>query len=392
MGHGACIFGELRGAQHAYVFDTFDGAGRRVGAQVHAEFLVAEDRQAFFQAQLEPVAAGDAVAAPVMEVFVAHHTFDVGKVHVRGSGLAGQHELGVEDVQALVLHRAHVEVAGGDDHETFQVQRQAEAGFVPGHRRHQRIHRMFGLIEVTRAHVDLQQVLLAVACGDALLACHQLAGHEGEQVGGFFVRIHPLGEVAAIFEVTAVHQVAVAQQHWVLGLVGAQCDGVAGHHVRAVQEVGDTAETLGFTLGEERVVADVQAHQLGVFSRAAGGEDFEVERAFFCRRQVVQHQLAAVELERCALAVDQHACQVQLVAVQAQGLNGHIRVAAQRHLVEDAGFCRVEVEAELDRVDPERRGGVVRTVDHRGLSFTHEQHGGSPKSSIARVRCSRARR
>jgi hypothetical protein len=81
-----------------------------LGAQVHAEFLVAEDRQAFLERQLEPVTAGDAVAGPVVEVLVADHRLDVGEVGVGGGGAVGQHVLRVEDVQALVLHRAHVEV------------------------------------------------------------------------------------------------------------------------------------------------------------------------------------------------------------------------------------------------------------------------------------------
>ena len=50
---------------------------------------------------------------------MAHHRLDIGEIGVCGGGLVGQHVLGVEDVQALVFHRAHVEVAGGDDHETF---------------------------------------------------------------------------------------------------------------------------------------------------------------------------------------------------------------------------------------------------------------------------------
>src|SRR4030095_12392663 len=76
-------------------------------------------------------------------------------------GVVGQDVLRVEDVQALVLHRAHVEVAGGDDHEALQVQRQAEARLVPGHRGHQRVHRVLGLVQVAGAHVHLQQVFLA---------------------------------------------------------------------------------------------------------------------------------------------------------------------------------------------------------------------------------------
>ena len=35
--------------------------------------LVAVDREPLLEGELEPVAAGDAVAAPVVEVFVPHH-------------------------------------------------------------------------------------------------------------------------------------------------------------------------------------------------------------------------------------------------------------------------------------------------------------------------------
>ena len=383
VGHGACIFGELGGAQHAHVFDALDGLGRRVAAQVQAEFLVAEDGQAFFQAQLEPVAASDAVAAPVVEVLVAHHRLDIGEIGVCGGGLVGQHVLGVEDVQALVFHRAHVEVAGGDDHETLQVQRQVKAGFVPGNRGHQRMHGVLGLVEVAGAHKYLQQVVFAVARGDALLAAHQLAGHQRKQVAGLAERVFPLGKVAAIVQGALVHQVAVAQQHRVLGPVGAQYHGVSGHHIRAVQEVGDAAKALGLALGEKGVVADEQAHQLGVLDGRAGGEDLQIKRTVVDAGQVLQHQLAAFDLEGGALAVDQHARQVQLFAVQAQRLGGHVGVAAHAHLVEHAGLGRVQVKAQLHRVDPESRRGVIGPVDGCRLSFT--VHGGSPKNSIAKV-------
>ena len=383
VGHGACVFGELGGAQHAHVFDALDGAGRGAARQVHAEFLVTEDGETFLQAQLEPVAAGHAVARPVVEVLVAHHAFDVGEVGIGGGGFAGQNVLRVEDVQALVLHGTHVEVAGSDDHEALQVQRQAKAGFVPCNARHQRVHGVLGLAQIAGAHIHLQQVVGARAGADFLLARHQLARHQGEQVAGLLVRVHPLGKVAAVFQVAAVHQVAVAQQHGVLRLVGPQRHAVAGHHIRAVQEVGDAAETLGLALGEERIVAHVQAHELGVLGWCAGGEDFERERvsAF---GQVFQHQLAAVHLERGALAVDQHAGQVQVFAVQAQRLRGHVGVAAQRHAVEHTGLGGVQVERELDAVDPIGGGGVVFAADgyRRGLSifFRQLQHGCSPES------------
>ena len=215
VGHGAGVFRELGGAQHAHVFNAFHSAGRGAARHVHAEFLVAEHRQAFFQAELEPVAAGNAVARPVVEVLVPHHRLDVGKVGVGGGGRVGQHVLGVEDVEAFVLHGPHVEVAGGHNHEALQVQRQAKAGFVPGHAGHEGVHGVFGLVQVARAHVHLQQVFGAAARDNALLALHQQARHQRKQVAGLFVRVHPLGKVAALVaraaQGAAVHQVAVAQ-------------------------------------------------------------------------------------------------------------------------------------------------------------------------------------
>ena len=60
----------------------------------------------------------------------------------------------------------------------------------------------------------------------------------------------------------------------------------------------------------------------------------------------------------------QHARQVQVFAIQPQRLRGHVRVAAQAHLVEHPGLGRVEVETEIDGVDPERGRGVVFATDH----------------------------
>ena len=114
------------------------------------------------------------------------------RVVVVGRGRrVGQHVLGVEDVQALVLHRAHVEVADGDDHEALEVERQAEARLVPDHRGDQRVHRVLGLVEVAAAHVDLQQVVLAGARADALLARHQVGGDQREQVARLRERVVP---------------------------------------------------------------------------------------------------------------------------------------------------------------------------------------------------------
>ena len=387
VGHGARVFGELGGAQHPHVLDALDRARRRIGTQVHAELLVAKDGQTFFERELEPVAAGDAVAAPVVEILVAHHRFDVGEIGVGGGGAVGQHVFGVEDVEALVLHRAHVEVAGGDDHETLQIERQAKTRFVPSHAGHERVHRVFGFVHVAGAHKHLQQVFGAAAADDALLARHQLAGHQRKQVAGLFVRVDPLGEVAATVQIALFHQVAVAQQHRIGRFVGAQGDAVARHHVRAVQEIGDAAKALGFTLREEGALAHIQTHELGVALWNAGGEDFQVE-GLVAFGQVFQHQGFAVHLERAARAIDQHPRQIQIGAIQAQRLQRRSRVAAQTHFVEHPGFGWVQIEGEVHRVDQVGGRGVVLAANGGGgLSFTHGQ---IPCLSDASIKASRS--
>ena len=235
---------------------------------------------------------------------------------VGGGGGAGQHELGVEEVQALVLHRAHVVVLDRDDHEALEVQRQAEARLVPDHRGDQRVHRVLGLAQVAAAHADLQQVVAAGAGADVLLARDEVGGDEGEQVARLRERVVPLGEVAAVVELALFEQVAVAQQHRVGRLVGAQRDGVDRHHVGPVEEVGDAAKALGLALREEAAAAHVQARQRGVLVRRAGVAD--VEREVLAVGRVVDDQLPALLAERHALAVGLHAQQGQVLAVQAQ--------------------------------------------------------------------------
>ena len=172
------------------------------------------------------------------------------------------------------------------------------------------------------------------------------------------MRVYPFGKVPAIVQRTLLDQVTVGQQHRKLGLVGAQGDGVHGHHIGAVQKVSDTPETLGLTLREKRVLADIQAHQLGVFGGAAGGENLQLE----CIGQVTEHQLVALHLEGRALTVDQNPCQVQLFTIELEGLHWHVRVTAQLHFIEHARLGGVEVKTQVNRVNPVGGRAVVGAV------------------------------
>ena len=182
MGHRTGVLGELMGAEDAHVVDPLHPPRLHVGG----EFLVAEDGEPLLEGELEPVAAGDPVAGPVVEVFVADHLLDGLEVVVGGGLRACQHVAGVEDVQPLVLHGPHVEVVHGHDHVQVQIVLPAERLLVPAHGLFQGAQGMAAFVPVLLLHIDAQGHLPAGAGGEAVLDADQVTGHQGEQVAGLW--------------------------------------------------------------------------------------------------------------------------------------------------------------------------------------------------------------
>ena len=227
---------------------------------------------------------------------------------------------------------------------------------------------MIGLVEVAAAHVDLQQVVATGARADALLACDEVGGHQGEQVAGFGERVVPGGVVPAAVQVALRGEVAVGQQHRVRRLRSAQSDGVDRHDIGSVEEVGDAAKALGLALGEQAAVRGVQTRQLGVAVGRAGVADVEREGRI---RQVVDDELAVLGAEGHALAVDQHAQQGQILAMQLERLRRHSGVALDLHAAGHERLRAVEVEGELDASDEESRRDIVFAAGQGGSAVTH---------------------
>src|SRR3546814_13955985 len=75
------ILGELRRAERPHVLDPLDRGRPLIGRKA----LVAIDGEALLQRKLEPVAAGDAIARPIVEIFVRDDARD------RVVILVGQH-------------------------------------------------------------------------------------------------------------------------------------------------------------------------------------------------------------------------------------------------------------------------------------------------------------
>src|SRR5690606_19628948 len=105
MGEGTTIFRELMRAKNAHIENALHCAR----AHVACELLVAENGKAFLQAKLEPVAAGDAIAGPVVEIFMRDNRLYGGIVGIGRRVGPCKNVFVVEYIEALVLHRAHIE-------------------------------------------------------------------------------------------------------------------------------------------------------------------------------------------------------------------------------------------------------------------------------------------
>ena len=233
VSHGAGIFGELVGTQVRHVLNALDRGRVHVGGEAG----ITEHGEAFLERQLEPVAAGHAVARPVVEVFVGDDRLDPLVRGVGGGFGAGQHGAGVEDIEALVLHRAHVEVIDRDDHEDVQIVLATVDLFVPAHRLLQAVHRVLALVDVFRLDVDAQRDIAIGHGGEGVFDAPQITGHQRKQVRRLHERVFPGRPVPAVFAGARGDRVAVGEQHRVAVLLGDHGGGELAHHVRAVEVI-----------------------------------------------------------------------------------------------------------------------------------------------------------
>ena len=367
VGGGAGVLRKLQGAQAARVFDALD----RAALHVCREFLVAEHRQPFFQAELEPIPAGDAVAGPVVEVFMGNHRLDAFKVEVGGGFAVGQHKLGVEDVQAFVFHGAHIEVANGDNHIRVQVVFQAKHLLVPLHGFFQRAHRVGGFVHVCRGDVNLQRHLAPAARGVVVAQHRQFAGHHGKQIGRLAVWVHPFHPMApAVFRQPFAHFIAIGQQHRKALAISNQRGGKLGHHVRAVEVIGDFAKAFWLALGVQIAIGGVQAHQRGVGGRLQPG--FDVQNKALGHAGQGQHFIGQrPRRRRQRFAIQPHRHQLG-AAIQLQRVAGvGLGVAFDHHARTHAGVAVQNVEFQIDAINQERGRTVVFQVFGDGRRSGH---------------------
>ena len=297
MRQRAAVLDELHVPQERHVRHALDGAG----VHVRRELGVPIDGEAFLQAQLEPVPAGDAVAGPVVEVLVRHHALNALVGGIGGGIRGGQDEGRVEDVEALVLHRPHVEALHRDDHEDVQIVFAPEALLIPAHRPLQRRHREPALADVVRFRVDAQRHPPPGAGDELVLQERQIPGHQGEQIARLGEGIAP-GNGAAAGVRFVGNEIAVGEQYGIALRVRRDAGDEAGEHIRPIRVVGHLAKPLGLALRAVHGTGFVEALQRGVRLRldarfhlhAAGRRHVEHAQRLALQRVFVAREGAAV--------------------------------------------------------------------------------------------------
>ena len=187
--------------------------------------------------------------------------FNIEVIEVRRHLRRREHIARIEDVQALILHGAEIEVVGRDQHEAVQIVLETPAGFIPVDGPLDAFHRVLGLIGILRLNPDLQQAVLAVRELIDFLTLHQLSGDKREEVAGFERRIFPDGKVPAIIQIALFNEVAVREKDRILLFVSPDFNVEPGQHVRVIREIGDPAEAFRFALGHEVPVGHIDARE-----------------------------------------------------------------------------------------------------------------------------------
>ena len=303
---------------------------------------------------------------------MADHRQHMAVVVVGGAVRVGEEILRVEDVETLVLHRAHREIVGGDDVEDVEVVAAAEALLVPAHRLPQAPHGPTAAADRVGFGVDHQTHAAAFGGDEAVLDRFEPAGDQREQIARLRMRVDKARPVAPIRQFAGAVGIAVREQQRKACRICAQRDRVAREHVGAIGKRGDAAKTLRFALGQQEAAvqraAQVQALQRGIALRRDAHARLDDRACVQARdRQALRGARVLGRAEHAI--VDAHVEQLQSFGVELErrvGLRGVLRRdQARRHL----GRGRIEIEREIDVADaPGRRAVVVQESARLGAA------------------------
>ena len=287
-----------------------------------------------------------------------------------------QHVFVVEDVEALVLHRAHVEVGDGDDHEDVEIVFAAERLLVPAHRALERIHRVGAAVFLAGLDIDAQHDVAArhgaEAVLDAARDCRRPARTDRTASGADRARPRNGGRCPATSPLST--RLPLASRTGASATVGLDAGGVDRHHVGPVGEIGDAAEAFGLALRAVGRAGAIKAHELGIGGRVDQRLDLQPERPLRRLRdgEAVGRRAYCSAVERCAVELQRH--EREAVAVEHQrrrrrGLGIGLQLQHRAH----TRRRRVERDVELDGLDQPVGRAIVLEADGSGLFGAHRR-------------------
>ena len=369
MGERARIFGKLRRTQGTHVSDALDGARALVGGK----FLITENREPFLEAKLEPVATGDAIAGPVVEILVGDYALDMRIVDVCGGARQGKDIFVIENVQSLVFHRAHVEVGHGDDVEDVEIILAAKYLFIPAHGPFQRVHRVGRARLLAMLDIDAELHGAARLRPETVMDRTKITADEREEITGLGVGIVPDRIMACgVGEISGIEQVAIAKQHGRFRLVGFDARGENTQHIGAIEEIGDAPESLRFALGAIGRSGTIEPHQLGVGRRIKDRLDGECEgsRGRCGNRQAIWANVTRIQIQGDIPYKD--LCGVEIVTVKDKwSTRLSLGVGLDRQLRPDARGAHMQQDVEIDSLDEIIGSAIVAQANGLGGVCAH---------------------
>ena len=227
---------------------------------------------------------------------------------------------------------------------------------------------MGGVGGVARLHVQPQGHAAAADGGEGVRHFLQLAGHQGEQIGGLGEGVVPDGVVAPARQGAGLQTVAVAEQHRTAGPLGLDAHPEAAEQVGAVGVEGDAAEALGLALGGEQAAAQVEALQGGVGLRVYAHPALQHERLPGWLGQQQAFAVEGIGRPGKCLAVELEVEQLQLEAPQPQRTGFRLRVGPEGQACLHLGVVGMDAQGEI--------GALQQLVGGTVVGKTHRGHGG----------------
>ena len=271
---------------------------------------------------MKPVAAGNAVATPVVKILMRNDAFDIGIIAIGCSIGQGQNKPVIENIQTLVFHRPHIEITDGDNHEYIKIIFAAKAFLVPLHGTLECVHGIGAAVFFSRLDKYFQFNLTSRHCNETVGYGFEVSGHQGKQITRLWMGVVPDGKMASGADLAGLNQIAVGKQHRRINLGAFNPDGIDTQHIWPVAKICDAAKTLSFTLGAIGVAGTIQTRQCKIGGGIAGG--FNLQCEFFLRhRGNNQRSSIFAEFVRPEyLAIETNRNQLNFFAVQNK--RGHV--------------------------------------------------------------------